>query len=245
MRVVLLSDHVVPERAPLQVVAGELVEVGEQNADWSAFVFVATPRGSGWVPRRHIDITGSKGIVRVDYDTTELACSRGEHVDVLHNDADSGWSWCRNSKGCEGWVPNRLLDEPIAHGSLHHVELWVMDLDAAESSLGWLLLSLGYHVNERWNTGASYQLGPTYIVLEASSAVSGTHDRMRAGLNHLAFHVRSASEVDALVSQSTAHDWRLMFADRHPHAAGKDRYVAYLENSAGFEVELVALDVTS
>jgi hypothetical protein len=33
-----------------------------------------------------------------------------------------------------------------------------------------------------------------------------------------------------------------MFADRHPFAGGPQRGAAYLENAAGFEVELVAAD---
>ncbi|GAA2101159.1 VOC family protein [Brevibacterium salitolerans] len=129
------------------------------------------------------------------------------------------------------------------HGALHHVELWVCDLVAAERSLGWLLLALGYQECDRWRQGVSYRLGTTYIVLEASPAVRGDHDRMRAGLNHLAFHVRTASEVESLVRKAAGRGWALMFADRHPHAAGPDRYVAYLENLAGFEVELVAMDM--
>jgi len=31
-----------------------------------------------------------------------------------------------------------------------------------------------------------------------------------------------------------------MFPDRHPHAGGPDCYAAYLENTSGFAVELVA-----
>ena len=34
-----------------------------------------------------------------------------------------------------------------------------------------------------------------------------------------------------------------MFRDRHPYAGGPDHYAAYLENSDGFEVELVAAHV--
>jgi hypothetical protein len=32
----------------------------------------------------------------------------------------------------------------------------------------------------------------------------------------------------------------MMFADRYPHAGGSEHYAAYLEDAAGFEVELVA-----
>jgi catechol 2,3-dioxygenase-like lactoylglutathione lyase family enzyme len=126
-------------------------------------------------------------------------------------------------------------------GVLHHVELWVADLAEAESSWGWLLTELGYRPESRWPTGESWQLADTYIVLDAGPDRSApTHERLRPGLNHLAFHAGSRQDVDALVDAAPAHAWTLLFADRHPHAGGPEHYAAYLENSAGFEVELVA-----
>ncbi|GAB3424496.1 VOC family protein [Flindersiella endophytica] len=128
-----------------------------------------------------------------------------------------------------------------SHGQLHHVELWVADLAATRGSLGWLLTELGYDVFQEFAGGVSWRLGETYIVAEQSSAlVPGAHDRMRAGLNHLAFHVESPAEVDRLTAESSDHGWKLMFADRHPYAGGPDYYAAYLEDDQGFEVELVA-----
>jgi hypothetical protein len=35
--------------------------------------------------------------------------SSGEIVDFLADDPESGWSWCRNADGREGWVPHRVL----------------------------------------------------------------------------------------------------------------------------------------
>lgn len=129
------------------------------------------------------------------------------------------------------------------HGQLHHVELWVADLAATRGSLGWLLTELGYSVFQEFTAGVSWKLGETYIVAEQSPAlVPGAHDRLRAGLNHLAFHVSSRAEVDRLTAESSGHGWKLMFADRHPYAGGPDNYAAYLEDDQGFEVELVAGD---
>ena len=68
----------------------------------------------------------------------------------------------------------------------------------------------------------------------------GRHDRVRPGLNHLAFHAGSRGDVEALVADTAEGGWTLMFADRHPFAGGPDHYAAYLENTEGFEVELVA-----
>ena len=88
---------------------GEVVQVGERDTEWPAFVFLTSSQGSGWVPARHIDIDGSVGTVRVGYDTTELPASSGENVTVVRDDPASGWSWCRNDDGREGWIPHRVL----------------------------------------------------------------------------------------------------------------------------------------
>ena len=126
-------------------------------------------------------------------------------------------------------------------GVLHHVEIWVPDLQRAVAQWGWLLESLGYSMFQDWPAGRSWRLGETYLVVEQSPALSAQeHDRLRPGLNHLAFHVETPAEVDSLVKEAADHGWTLMFADKHPHAGGPDHYAAYLENTDGFEVELVA-----
>ncbi len=126
-------------------------------------------------------------------------------------------------------------------GALHHVEIWVGDIHAAEASWGWLLAALGYQCSERWPQGQSWRLDQTYIVLEKGPDVTAVpHDRLRPGVNHIAFSAGSRGEVDALVAEAPSHGWTLMFADRHPFAGGPDTYAAYLEDPAGFEVELVA-----
>ncbi|MFD5560411.1 VOC family protein [Kitasatospora griseola] len=128
---------------------------------------------------------------------------------------------------------------------LHHVEIWVPDLGRAVASFGRLLEALGYTVFQTWDGGRSWRLGTTYLVFEQSRALTaGQHDRCRPGLNHLAFHVQGQGTVDALVTKALRHGWTLMFPDRHPHAGGEQIYAAYLENSDGFEVELVAVNPT-
>jgi catechol 2,3-dioxygenase-like lactoylglutathione lyase family enzyme len=131
-------------------------------------------------------------------------------------------------------------------GSLHHVELWVPDLPRAIEQWGWLLGQLGYAQFQDWPDGRSWRLGATYIVVEQSPALTASdHDRLRPGLNHLAFHAASRENVDALAAQGPAHGWTLLFPDSHPHAGGSDHYAAYLASTDGFEVELVADDVAS
>ena len=119
---VLISDHEIPERPPLRVDVGEVVEVGDRDTQWPAFVFVTTADGSGWVPARYIDIDGSVGVVRVPYDTTELFASKGERVDIVRDDPESEWSWCRNDEGREGWVPHRVLAAMQSAATVPQVE---------------------------------------------------------------------------------------------------------------------------
>lgn len=109
MRCVVTADHEIPERPPLAVRPGDVVHVGERDTQWPAFTFVTATQGTGWVPVRHIDVDGSVGVMRVGYDTTELPVASGESVDVVEDDPESGWSWCRNAAGREGWVPHRVL----------------------------------------------------------------------------------------------------------------------------------------
>lgn len=126
-------------------------------------------------------------------------------------------------------------------GVIHHIELWVPDLRRAVASWGWLLGELGYAQFQDWPDGRSWRLGDTYLVVEQSSALAAdSHERLRPGLNHLALHAGSTAQLDALTERAVDHGWTLLFADRHPHAGGDDHYAAYLENSDGFEVELVA-----
>ncbi|WP_393100783.1 VOC family protein [Streptomyces sp. LN325] len=131
------------------------------------------------------------------------------------------------------------MKRPV-NGVLHHVEIWVPDLDAAIASLGWLLETLGYTLFQSWSHGRSWQLGPTYLVVEQSPALtSDRYERCRPGLNHLAFHIEDKATVDTLTTDATHHGWHLLFTDRHPYAGGEQHYAAYLENDDGFEIELV------
>jgi alkylated DNA nucleotide flippase Atl1 len=126
-------------------------------------------------------------------------------------------------------------------GGLHHVEIWVEDIEAAGREWGWLLERLGYRLGDDWGHGRAWELGPLYVVVESGPDVAGgRHERRRPGVNHLAFHAGSRADVDAVVAECAAGGWTVMFSDMHPYAGGPTHYAAYLESGEGFEVELVA-----
>ena len=128
-------------------------------------------------------------------------------------------------------------------GALHHIEVWVPDIVRAEQEWGWILARLGYSIYQSWDSGISWRLHQTYIVAEQSPALTGRkHERTAPGLNHLAFHAGTRKDVDSLVIEGARHGWKQLFQDKYPYAGGLDHYAAYLLNSDGFEIELVAAD---
>lgn len=124
--------------------------------------------------------------------------------------------------------------------SIHHVQLWVPDLDRAERSWGWLLDQLGYTMSRRWEHGFVFRQAPTAIVIEASpDMVPGMlHSRLRPGMNHIAFHVEGTAVLQAIVAEAGAHGWTPLSGDA-AHPLGGAQAAAYLENVDGFEVELI------
>lgn len=111
-RAVAKIAHVIPDRAPLRLAVGEHVRVGERDGEWPEFVFVSARQGTGWVPDRHLSASSGPAAVQVPYDTTELATQVGEVLEILAEDRESGWLWCRSHRGRAGWVPLNTLEVP-------------------------------------------------------------------------------------------------------------------------------------
>lgn len=128
-------------------------------------------------------------------------------------------------------------------GALHHLELYVSNLERSVSFWGLLLGRLGYEPYQEWDDGLSWRLGPTYLVF-VQAPEDAEFDRRRPGLNHLAFHVDTAEEVEELVEALRGRGSRLLYEDRHPYAGGRDHYAAFVEDPDGLKVELVADDRT-
>lgn len=128
---------------------------------------------------------------------------------------------------------------------MHHIELWVPELATARPRWAWLLGALGWREFQNWPDGCSWRATDgTYLVIEQSPDLGGSvHDRCLPGLNHLALTART-SVVDALARDAAAHGWALLFPERHPHAGGAQHYAVYLADTDGYEVEVVAWDVS-
>lgn len=124
----------------------------------------------------------------------------------------------------------------------HHVELWVAGSGPEWAEWAWLLTGVGFALEQEWSGGQTWgAAGGAYLTLTTSPNLSSPeHDRRRPGLNHLAFRAGAAEQVDLLMAEAPTHGWTPLYHDRYPHAGGPDHYAGWLENAAGFKVELVA-----
>ncbi|MCW1249343.1 VOC family protein [Acaricomes phytoseiuli] len=124
---------------------------------------------------------------------------------------------------------------------LHHLEIWVADLDQACSEWGWLLGQTGFVLTQEWPEGQSWSADGVYITLTTPPRVTITgHDRRLPGVNHLAFRAGPPAALDTIMAEAPGHGWHPLYHERYPFAGGPGHYAGWLENSAGFKAELVA-----
>ena len=127
---------------------------------------------------------------------------------------------------------------------IHHIELYVSDLEKSMTFWGWLLNELGYELYQQWGQGESWKFNESYIVfvqVEDDFKNQGYH-RKRIGLNHLAFYASSKEHVDNLTQQLEQMNVTILYKETHPYAGGKNHYAVYFEDPDRIKVEVVAAE---
>ena len=127
---------------------------------------------------------------------------------------------------------------------LHHVELYVSDLDSSIKFWTPFMQKLGYE-SKRWSEGITYTAGegqPYVCLLEVSEEhrAAGYH-RKRIGLNHLAFRA-SRQQVDDLRAWVKESGYTALYDDRYPYATAPNYYALFCEDPDRIKLEVVALD---
>jgi catechol 2,3-dioxygenase-like lactoylglutathione lyase family enzyme len=125
---------------------------------------------------------------------------------------------------------------------LHHVEIYVSDLEKTINFWGWFLNNLGYEQYQKWEHGISWKFNETYLVFVQAEQrfLEVPYHRSRVGLNHLAFHAKSKEQVDTITEELEGKGINILYKDRHPYAGGKDYYAVFFEDPDRIKVELVA-----
>ena len=126
---------------------------------------------------------------------------------------------------------------------LHHVELYVSDL---ERSIGFwepFMATLGYE-SERWSEGMNFFAGesdPYLCLLQApKDHLAAGYHRKRVGLNHLAFKAASRRQVDEIRAWLRQAGHTLLYDERYPFATAPDYYAVYCEDPDRIKLEVVA-----
>ena len=94
---------------PIKICAGDVLSPFVRPCEWPGWVWCRAADGKeGWVPISHIRKNGADYTAICDYDARELSVRKDETVELLRQ--ESGWAWCQNSEGNEGWLPLACLD---------------------------------------------------------------------------------------------------------------------------------------
>lgn len=125
---------------------------------------------------------------------------------------------------------------------LHHIEINVSNLQKTIDFWGWFLKELGYSQYQKWDKGISWKFEDTYLVFVQTEDryMDIPYQRSRAGLNHLAFQVKSKEQVDEMTQKLKEKGMTVLYPDKHPFAGGPHHYALFTEDPDRIKVELVA-----
>ncbi|NQV51416.1 MAG: VOC family protein [Candidatus Marinimicrobia bacterium] len=125
---------------------------------------------------------------------------------------------------------------------LHHIEIYVSDLEKSKQFWSWFLGLLGYEAFQSWDQGFSFIYGNTYIVFVQTlkQHLTPEYHRCRTGLNHLAFWAASAEQIAEVTVLLKARGVEILYEDRHPYPGGSDYPSVFFEDPDRIKVELVA-----
>ncbi|GAA0342577.1 VOC family protein [Oceanobacillus sp. FSL W7-1293] len=128
------------------------------------------------------------------------------------------------------------------HGLIHHIEIYVSNLNKTIHFWDWFLSELRYTPFQKWEGGQSWKLGETYLVFVQAEErfLDIPYHRCRVGLNHLAFHADSRKFVDDMTKKLQQRGATILYADQHPFAGGENHYAVYFEDPDRVKVELIA-----
>jgi hypothetical protein len=98
----VIAEHHASFPYSLVLRAGDTVTVSERRE--SGWIWCMNDDGVGaWIPETYLKQEDRRATVLADYDSTELSTKIGEELSCLNE--ESGWIWCVNQAGQQGWVP--------------------------------------------------------------------------------------------------------------------------------------------
>lgn len=124
---------------------------------------------------------------------------------------------------------------------LHHIEIYVSDLEASRRFYEHFLGRLGYQLYQDWKEGFSLKYQEQYLVFVQAPQhfLSMGYHRTRIGLNHLAFEV--TEDLEILRQNLLEFGVRLLYEERFLEA--EDPEVLYCLDPDGIKLEWIRKEV--
>ncbi|MBA2680718.1 MAG: hypothetical protein H0U76_20275 [Ktedonobacteraceae bacterium] len=105
------KDYRASNTDPISVQANELFSVSEKMDSWNGnpewiWIWCTDQRGkSGWVSKKilHMNSDNRTATTSSAYSASELTVVEGDELEVVEE--ESGWLWCIDPQGNQGWVP--------------------------------------------------------------------------------------------------------------------------------------------
>jgi catechol 2,3-dioxygenase-like lactoylglutathione lyase family enzyme len=127
---------------------------------------------------------------------------------------------------------------------LHHIEIYVANLETSFEFWSKLMAKAGYDVTGHWDEGFTLSNDKdaylTFVQVMEKYADQPYH-RCGVGLNHLAFKVENRAVVDQLRQHCKDYGITSLYDEKYPFAnGGTDYYALFIEDPDRIKVEFVA-----
>ena len=125
---------------------------------------------------------------------------------------------------------------------LHHVEIYVSDLERSIAFWSPFMQQLGYTA-DHWSGGMNYvKEGEAYLCFlpAPKEHLAAGYHRKRVGLNHIAFKATSRAIVDSVTAWVRAQGHTVLYESKHPYAGGPAYYALFCEDPDRIKVEVAA-----
>jgi catechol 2,3-dioxygenase-like lactoylglutathione lyase family enzyme len=130
-------------------------------------------------------------------------------------------------------------------GRVHHIDLSLRDIAAAEPLYDLVLTHIGYRQGKRYPRGGGEWDLPDGTSIGISPTMGPhadrAHDRYSSGLHHLAWSATSHEDVDALHAKLLAHGATILDppADYPQYNGGRGYYAVFFADPDGLKLEYV------
>lgn len=107
---------------------------------------------------------------------------------------------------------------------MHHIEIYVSNLDKSRTFYSWLLELLGFEIYQNWAQGFSYKKDSFYIAFVQTKIkyIKNGYNRCNIVLNHLAISCESKEKIDEIRKVLIEKEITLLYDERYPNAGGQD-----------------------